>query len=312
MKKYLSLIILILIIMLSGCNKKIENEVKVILPSGTPLIAVGDLLDEENVKYDIVSGADLLTSALVSKSHDVVILPLTAGMKLYLNGSSNYKLHSMITFGNTYIVSRDSTSLDSIVDVNEKDILAYGQNNTPDIILKASLEANDVKANITYVAGVGDIVPYFVCNDETECKAPSYILSAEPTITTLELKYNLKLNVLSLSNLISNVNDIPQAAIFVNPDAEHKDDIKILLEKIEKNINDLNKNTDEYVKRIINKNSYFEKLGEDILKRSIPRSNIKFMLASENQDVVINYCNLLNKYNNKILAGKVVDEKIYY
>lgn len=312
MKKYLSLIILILIIMLSGCNKKIENEVKVILPSGTPLIAVGDLLDEENVKYDIVSGADLLTSALVSKSHDVVILPLTAGMKLYLNGSSSYKLHSIITFGNTYIVSRDSTSLDSIKDVNEKDILAYGQNNTPDIILRASLEANDVKANITYVAGVGDIVPYFVCNDETECKAPSYILSAEPTITTLELKYNLKLNVLSLSNLISNVNDIPQAAIFVNPDAVHQDDIKVLLEKIEKNINDLNKNTDEYVKRIINKNSYFEKLGEDILKRSIPRSNIKFMLASKNQDVVINYCNLLNKYNNKILAGKVVDEKIYY
>jgi len=57
---------------------------------------------------------------------------------------------------------------------------------------------------------------------------------------------------------------------------------------------------------------FFQKTGADVLKRSIPRSNINFLFAEENKEIVVAYCNLLNKYNNKILGGSVVDEEIYY
>lgn len=313
-KKFLLLIIVLLGgFIVTGCSRKINNEIAVILPSGTPLIAVGGLLEEENVNYTVVSGADLLTTALISQSHDIVIAPLTLGMKLFMSGSSNYKLYAIVTLGNTYLVSRSDTPLDSIGDVNNQSVMAFGQNNTPDIILKAALEDNAYQANITYQAGVNDIVPFFVCNESVCPAAPKYILSAEPTITTYELKYGLTLNTINLQEIIGEGNEvIPQAAVFINPNSKYLEDIEVFMGKLEKNISELNKKTDSYVDRIINLHDFFTKTGADVLKRSIPRSNIDFLLARENQATVVGYCNLLNKYNSKILGGLVVDEKIYY
>ncbi len=313
-KKFLLLLLVVLSsVFLGGCSSKINNEIKVILPSGTPLIAVGGLLKEENVEYTVVSGADLLTTALISKSHDIVIAPLTLGMKLFMNESSSYQVYSIITFGNTYIVSRKTTSLNSMADVNQQAIMAFGQNNTPDIMLKAALEDNEYQANITYQAGVNDIVPFFVCGDSSCEEAPKYILSAEPTITTLELKYGLDLNILNLQDVMGEDHEtIPQAAIFINPDSYYLEDIEVFMKKLEKNIDEMNNKTDSYVDKIIEFHDFFQKTGADVLKRSIPRSNIDFLLAKENKEIVVAYCNLLNKYNNKILGGGVVDEEIYY
>ncbi len=312
-KSLLVLLFIFSIVFLGGCNSKISNEIKVILPSGTPLIAVGGLLEEENVDYTIVSGADLLTTALISKSHDIIIAPLTLGMKLFMSETSSYKMVAIITLGNTYIVSRETNPLNDLADVNNQNIMAFGQNNTPDIILKAALEDNGYQANITYQAGVSDIVPFFVCNDSSCTEAPKYILSAEPTITALELKYGLSLNILNLQDVMKEGYDIiPQAAIFINPDSLYLDDIDIFMKKVEKNISELNNKTNSYVDKIINFNDFFTKMGADVLKRSIPRSNIKFLNAKENKEIVIAYCNLLNKYNNKILGGQVVNEEIYY
>jgi NitT/TauT family transport system substrate-binding protein len=312
-KVFLLLLVILSSVFLGGCSAKINNEIKVILPSGTPLIAVGGLLEEENVDYTVVSGADLLTTAMISKSHDIVIAPLTLGMKLFMNESSSYKVYAIITFGNTYLVSRKTTALNSMADVNQQDIMAFGQNNTPDIILKAALEDNKYQANITYQAGVNDIVPFFVCGDGNCEKAPKYILSAEPTITTLELKYGLELNILNLQDVMGEDHEkIPQAALFINPDSPYLEDIEIFMKKLEKNINEMNNKTNAYVDKIIGFHDFFQKTGADVLKRSIPRSNINFLLAEENKEIVVAYCNLLNKYNNKILGGSVVDEEIYY
>ena len=311
-----SLVLLLVIfgsIFFVGCDLKIKNQLTVILPSGTPLIAVGGLLEEENVDYTVVSGADLLTTAFISQSHDIVIAPLTLGMKLFMNEASSYKMYAIITLGNTYIISREETSLDSIANLNNQEIMAFGQNNTPDIILKAALEDNKYQANITYQAGVNDIVPFFVCNDSSCAEAPKYILSAEPTITTLELKDGLSLNIINLQDVLGEEREvIPQAAIFVNPNSSYLEDIEVFMKKVEKNVDELNQKTDSYVDRIINAHDFFSKTGADVLKRSIPRSNIEFLLAKEHQEIVVAYCHLLNKYNNKILGGLVVDEEIYY
>ena len=108
------------------------------------------------------------------------------------------------------------------------------------------------------------------------------------------------------------LSNIPQAAVFINPDSPYIKDIETFMSKLEKNIEQMNNKTDEYVDRIINLNDFFTKTGSDILKRSIPRSNIEYISAKDNKNIIIAYCNLLNKYNDKILGGLVVDEEIYY
>ena len=85
LKKVFGVFLVLLVFILASC-KKDENlqKIKIIVPNGTPLVAVGDLLSNENYEFEVVSGADLLTAALVKKDYDVVIAPITATTKVYL------------------------------------------------------------------------------------------------------------------------------------------------------------------------------------------------------------------------------------
>ena len=245
MKKIISILLIILSLAFFGCEKEENyNRIKVILPSGTPLVAVGGLLLDENYEFEVVGGADLLTAALAKDEYDVVIAPITAATKLHLLGKSAYKFASVITTGNNYLVSKNGST--ALSDVAGRKILAYGQNNTPDIVLKAVLEANDLEATIEYQVAVSDIVPFIVQNTGDY----DYYLTAEPTLTQLKLKYGQELTVIDLQeSLKEEIDVIPQAGIFVLEKEDNKKEIARFLELVEKNIEYLN----EIAKNIIKK-----------------------------------------------------------
>lgn len=307
LKKVFGVFLVLLVFILASC-KKDENlqKIKIIVPNGTPLVAVGDLLSNENYEFEVVSGADLLTAALVKKDYDVVIAPITASSKLYLLKGIEYKFAAVITTGNNYLVTKGSS--DKISDVNGKKIIAYGMNNTPDIVMKAALELNNITADIEYQSSVNDVVPFFV-NSDSEY---DYILTAEPTLTMLKLKYNLDLNVIDLQKeLESEIEMIPQAGIFVLNNGKDKE-IKNFLKDVKANIEFLNNNSDKYYEKVSNNHEYFTKLGEEVLEASLKTSNIKYYGAKENIETINKYYDLLNKYNNALLNGKTPDENFYY
>ena len=102
MKKILSFILLsVLGLSLFSCNNdiKLENEISVIAPMGTPYLALGGLLEEENVKIDGVQGADPLKAALVAGEYDVVVAPINLAAQLFNKGNSKY----VIKFSNAPI-----------------------------------------------------------------------------------------------------------------------------------------------------------------------------------------------------------------
>jgi NitT/TauT family transport system substrate-binding protein len=314
-KKITLLMFIMIALTLFGCNStKSENKIKVLVPSGIPFVAVGDLIDQKDIVIDSVIGPDLLITGMISKSHDIIIAPLNVGAKLYLNESSNYKLDSTITFGNTYIVSRKSNTLNTIEDLNDKNILAYGKNSIPDILLKKALDSNEIKAEISYQGGIDQVIPFFICNpkypDDVSCNPPDYILCAEPLITKLELEYNMDLNILDLQ-AESGSKLIPQAAIFINPESENLKEINIILNLIKANVEYLNNNPKEYANKIVNKHSYFKNLGVKIIESSIPRSNINYLNLSDNIEIYENFFEMLNNYNPNLLGGKIPDSEFY-
>lgn len=310
MKKIFSLIILSLILI--GCSNDKKNEVTILVPNGIPLIALGDLVNEYQV--ETVVGPDLLTSGLITKSHDIIIAPLNLGAKLYLTNSSNYKLVAIITFGNTYLVSRKSTVLKNIFDVNGEEILAFGRNAVPDIILKKSLDIANVSAQINYQNGIDEVIPLFLSNpnnpNDYTNNTPKYILAAEPYITKLELDYQMELNILNLQEVLGN-KQIPQAAIFINPESKNYDILDNVLKKIENNIKRLNIDPKGYAKRIVSKHQYFQNLGSTIIEKCIPRSNINYLVASKNIDLCEDFFEMLNEYNPNLLGGKIPDQEFY-
>lgn len=311
MKKLL--MILAVMVLLVGCNstREIDNRniIKVITPNGIPLVALGDLMGDEKVEIENVSGPELLISALTTKNHDIVIAPLQLGAKLYISKASNYQVKAILSFGNTYIVSREK--INSLADLQGQDIMAYGKNTSPDIILRSALKANDVEANITYQNSVDLIIPEFVCNTGS-CVPPKYILSAEPVMTKLKTKFGIDIYTLDLQEVLKDqIEAIPQAAVFVNPNSQNQKEIADFLDKLKTNTEVLNQDPQSYAERIVDKHSYFTDLGVEGLKLSIPRSNIEYVEAKQNQKMIEDYFNLLNDYNENLLGNKIPDLDFY-
>ena len=301
-KRVIIIVLLFMILSLAGCTKE-EGYIKVIVPNGTPLIAISGV-ESDNMIIENVSGPSLLTAAMTAKTHDIIIAPITTGVKLYNREASDYKLDSIITFSNLYLVSKNE--LTDINDLENQKIIGYGQGTTPSIILEKALQ--DVNAEITYVSSVSDAVSFLV----NETDEYDYILTAEPTLSVLIHQKNLKLNILDLGEVVENdLPIIPQAGIFVNPDSKYLDEIKEYINEIKNNIASLNNDPKGYAAKIVDKNDWLRQMSADIIEQSIPKSNIDYIKAKDNQEQLHIFYQYLNSINYDILNGDV-DENFYY
>ncbi|HEY8423692.1 MAG TPA: hypothetical protein VIL23_02910, partial [Clostridia bacterium] len=132
MKRILSFALLVVVALTSAlllsCDKS-TDKVKVLVPNGITLIAWGGLYDNPDVEIENIDGPDNLTVALAQGSYDIVVAPLNVGAKLYNDGQTKFKLDSLLTFGNNYIVSKEGVSLDkTLKDLEGKKLIAFGQN----------------------------------------------------------------------------------------------------------------------------------------------------------------------------------------
>ena len=128
MKKLLSFILLfIFTLSFSSCgNVELTSQVKVITPYGTPYLAIGGLINTENVKIDAVNGAAGVQAALVSGEYDIVIAPINLAANLYNKGNSKYQIEAVLTMNNAYVVTDSSNKLDSTADLVSKELFGFG------------------------------------------------------------------------------------------------------------------------------------------------------------------------------------------
>ena len=145
MKKILKALLVLLLV--SGCgNQNSEGEANndstsndfvyegynILVPSGAPALAVvNDIVHSEINTYTITAGADLLTTELAKtdSEYDIIIAPINAGAKLISLGKSDYKLASVLTWGNLYLVgTKDASETD--------EISAFGEAAVPGMVFK--------------------------------------------------------------------------------------------------------------------------------------------------------------------------------
>jgi NitT/TauT family transport system substrate-binding protein len=317
MKKVLLAFLLLSIMLISntamGCNKTQNIKVKIMVPDGITLIALGGLYDNQDIEIDNVSGPTLLSSAFTTKSHDIVIAPLNLGAKLYNNNNSIYKLDSMITFGNVYIISRNGTPLDNTLsNLTGKKIIAFGKNTTPDIIFRAALASKNIainEDNIDYQSGISEVVPLFKGDNSTY----DYALVAEPVVSQLQIKFGMELNVVDLQTVLADeMSSIPQAGVFVNPESKNIDKINKVLEKLKANIQNLKSNPTQYADNIVNKNEYFTNMTSAVIASAIQSGNvIDYLDAKDNKSVAEQYFELLIEKNSNLL-DIIPSETFYY
>ena len=299
-RRVLIVLVLLFIVFISfSCTKKDDKVYKVIMPSGTPLIALGNLLDDENFDIEIVNGSDPLQAAFVSGEYDIIIAPFNLGAKLYLAGKSSYLLDAVITTNNTYLISKNEYK--SLGEIKNKSVLAYGAGSMPFVGVKALSDNKELALEINQQnLGVGDVAASFLAQKETY----DLYMMAEPNLTVLKSK--TELYYIDVAKELGTT--LVQACIFVKPESSVS---SVVLNKIKDNIDYLNKKPDKSAKEVLNKNDFFTKMGEDTLKNAIPNCNIVYKKAIDNKDIIESTYELLNKYVPSLLNGNKPDEGFF-
>ena len=92
MKKIILILVLfIMSIGIASCDVIVvdsSKDVTIIMPTGTPSLALAKYASSSDVKAEIVSGSEGLVAAFTNKSHDFIVAPINLGAKMYqTNGS---------------------------------------------------------------------------------------------------------------------------------------------------------------------------------------------------------------------------------
>lgn len=294
MKKSILIILLVFVFSLVGCKK--SEKPTLLVPAGSPLIAVAGML--EYVNYEVTTGPSLLPSEFIKGEKDIIVAPVIVGAKLYNVGSSKYKLAAVIGFSNLYIVSR--TPLTSINDLKGEKMLAFGEHATPGIVLKQVTQ--NINVDIEWGSDIKEMIAPF------KTKRHNYVLISEPALTTLKNSLKEEVYVLSLKDLFQE--EIIQVGVFINPNSTKN--LSKILNEIKKNIEYLNKNNVLYAKNILNVHEQLTEFGEETISDSILNLDLKYKNALNIKEEIEAFLTILNEYNKELLGDKLPNNEFYY
>ena len=137
----------------SVTGKTFDNDtVTVVAPDGAPALAIAKFIHDgetfgtgKTFNYKVVPASNIGAQVMQGKG-DIVIIPVNAASKLYNSNASNpYKMVSVVTHGNLYIMSTEQITL---ADLKGKTIGVIGQGLVPDLTLKAIFAKYGIKSEI--------------------------------------------------------------------------------------------------------------------------------------------------------------------
>lgn len=192
---------------ITACNK--NTDVTVYVPDGAPALAVARLLSEDTaedgVTYRVVNPQTI--TAYVgykkeSKNADVCILPFTTATQL-LGTDGRYQALGIVTHGNLYIVSKDTTPITDVSALSGETLGVLQLQSAPGQVMKSILYKNGVTdVTLTGISGGGDV---------GALNGVNYYLLAEPAVTAQQSKgFHIVGNV---QTLYGGENGFPQAVL---------------------------------------------------------------------------------------------------
>ena len=300
MKKIIvSLLLFVFVIFgLAGCKE--NTPLTVMVPIGAPAISQIYMQENNDYSIDIISGVDPLVAAFGSMSHDFIFAPTNLGAKLY-NNEIDYVFIAAVTFGNYYLVSKESDF--TIQSLEGKEIIVFGQNATSDIILNYILEENEINASLTYVADVTSANAEFIADNN------KIIMTAEPMLSILANSVT-GFNIIDLQSeyqKITGEDSYPQAGVFAKGTLTDKQ-INKFLDDLEASVNQVNLDLEATALKAVELDYGF---SESVLIMAIPNSNIDFKIAKEVKSDLERYFNIILDINEALIGGKLPDDNFY-
>ncbi|MFV0380402.1 MAG: hypothetical protein ACK5KQ_06240 [Anaerorhabdus sp.] len=284
MKKIISLILLFALL---GCTTKKEVDdigIRVISPKGSPAISVLNYATNNQDLVKFVDGPDLLQAAFVSPNseYDVIVAPINLGAKLLELKKSEYKLASIVTWGNLYIVGEEM----------DGKLAAFGQSSVPGLLLEKAISLGKIDAEVQYFNSKFDAATYLLNGDVKRALLP--YPDAYTTIKkSKEIDPTSSIKVLGdLQEMLSEEfggYGYPQAAIFIKQSfyESHSEAVDKFLKDIEEYCTNL---TSEILSENLNTISFDEvgmpKLEINELNEIYKLMNVEYKEAFSEKDKV--------------------------
>lgn len=301
-------------------DKQVSDDVKedvsfkVMAPIGTPALAqtymeysMPELDDYITYEIETVSGTDPLVAAFASGSHDIIYAPTNLGAKLISTGV-DYKFAGTVVWGNLYLASTGYDDF-KLSDLEGEEIIAFGQNATPDVVLQTVLDNYEFTTppTIRYVDSVT------TAQSELLMDNTAIILIAEPllSVTGLPTKLGDTLDVIDLQQEWENVtgsSSYPMAGIFVKSDLD-KEVVNLYLEQVALSVNKANEETASVAEMAVELEYGFPL---PVLVSSIPRSNLEYKSALESKIALEEYFTYILELNGALIGGSLPGEEFYY
>lgn len=290
-------VLLTIALLLVGC-KGTDETVKVIMPNGTPQLGLVNYMSNHINDCEVVEGQRPLAAAFNNKSCDIIVAPVNLGAKMY-NTDKVYGLYETFVWGNLYVVSTEEIT--SFTDLKDKKVTLFGQNSTPDIIMKILTNHYDIDIEMDYLTAVSD------ANTALKQGRADIIVSAEPSLSKISQGYYV-LDLQEEYAKAMSVSSYPQAGIFVKLDSV--DTLKDTLLEMKSSIQDIIADPNVAANNAVQVSTSFATLGEETIKKSIPNCHFGF---DENQkEAIETYFNKLNELNMQDnYGGKLPDEAFY-
>ncbi len=322
MKKNVLILLMVFVLatsLLAGCQQTPDYEGKtfhVVVPNGTPVLALAKAIAEETqfvegatITYEIVMSTDLLVAKLVNGEADFAVAPTNLAAKLYNDGLP-YRLASVDVWGNLYIAGPEP-----IEDVNVlkgQTINMIGQNLSPDILFRYILSQKglDPETDVTlnYVTGATELAPLFISGQV------NYSMMPEPMLTAVMGKAPDTQIAMDLQEAWREVTGLetsyPQAGLLVKD--EIADNYPEILEGMQatlaESVTYANENPEET-------GALMEALETGmqgpLVAASMPRNNLEHREATEVQEALMAYYQVLYDFNPASIGGSLPDEGLF-
>lgn len=292
MKKVIQVGLCLLIgLLMTGCQQE-QKAVHILCPTGAPSLALVGEYDQicENGSIDLVDGSDQLIAELskADSEYDIIIAPINLGAQLIAKGQTDYRLQSVLTWGNLYYVGTSAEAL------NETGELAlFGEGAVPQKIV----ETVDVKTNLEpHYYSSATLVQQRLISGQVEVG-----LLAEPLASATVAK--AKQSGVDLSIIVDLQEEYggsgyPQAAMFVKEGYQNEELFQSIEEFTENDYPELKEKLE---------NIGIEQLGlpsVDITVSSIERQNVHYVTANQCEDEISQFLQLFNiTYSSDMLAS---------
>lgn len=298
-------------------SAEVDRDIKVYALKGPTGMGMAKLMSDNDAgeasnHYDftIASSPDEVTAEIIKGNYDIAALPTNLAAVLYNKTEGDIRVAAVNTEGVLYVLENGDT-VQSLEDLNGKELYATGQGSTPEYILRYVLESNNIDCNVTYLAEHSELATQMVSGDVTLGMLP--VPNATTVLVQSEARSAIDLTAEweKAADKNGDSSSLYMGCIIINPDfiAEYPEAVDAFLDEYSASVDYVNTNIDEASTMI---ESYGIVPKAAIAKKAIPDAHMVCITGEEMKNGLSGFYGVLYGFDPSSVGGTLPTDELYY